>query len=83
MRTAFLSGSNSRHVVMFAETAEIAIQLLDTFLVCLDTFAFEAVLQLRRKVRFGYFGEEEGNREGNGNLLSSVAAPRTASPPRF
>lgn len=41
-----LSRPNPRHVVMFTETAEIAIQLLDPFLVCLDALSLQPFLEL-------------------------------------
>lgn len=41
-----LSRPNSGHVVMFTETAEIAVQLLDTLLVRLDAFSLQSFLKL-------------------------------------
>lgn len=37
---------NPRHVVMFAQTAQVPVQLLDSFLVGLDPFPFKSFVQL-------------------------------------
>ena len=36
------------HVVMFAQIAQIAIELFDTLLMRFSTFAFEALVQLEK-----------------------------------
>jgi hypothetical protein len=41
-----LSRPNPRHIVMFAQTAEVAIQLLDPLLMSLDAFSPESFLEL-------------------------------------
>lgn len=73
-----LARSDSRHVVVLAQSRKIFVQLLYPLLVRFDTFAFESFIQLYERQRAALL-----QTQGPQHIPFSVSAPHAVFAPPF